>query len=166
MEDDASEAGGSTTARQNNQLPHEVIIKGPSKGADACRDELLSLLQYVKDNSFTAIVSVAQSQLPSLIGAGGKEMDSMRLETGAQIDVPGARDATSPTGRAEIKIKGSRQAVDNAKKLIEEKAKVFDNTVTRNLDVEKRHHRLIIGPQGKLIFGCVLAGKRLTACRN
>jgi transcription antitermination factor NusA-like protein len=152
MDDDASEAGGSTSARHNNQLPHEVIIKGPSKGADACRDELLSLLQYVKDNSFTATVSVAQSQLPSLIGAGGKEMESMRLETGAQIDVPGARDATSPTGRAEIKIKGSRQAVDNAKKLIEEKAKVFDNTVTRNLDVDKRHHRLIIGPQGELIL--------------
>ena len=150
VEDDVSEAGGSTTARQNNQLPHEVIIKGPTKGADACRDELLSLLQYVKDNSFTATVSVAQNQLPSLIGAGGKEMESMRLETGAQIDVPGARDAASPTGRAEIKIKGSKKAVEEAKRLIEEKAKVFDNTITRNVDVDKRHHRLIIGPQGKL----------------
>ena len=150
VDDDVSEAGGSTTARQNNQLPHEVIIKGPTKGADACRDELLSLLQYVKDNSFTATVSVAQNQLPSLIGAGGKEMESMRLETGAQIDVPGARDAASPTGRAEIKIKGSKKAVEEAKRLIEEKAKVFDNTITRNVDVDKRHHRLIIGPQGKL----------------
>lgn len=153
MDDDASEAGGSTTARHNSQLPHEVIIKGPSKGADACRDELLSLLQYVKDNSFTATVSVAQNQLPSLIGAGGKEMESMRLETGAQIDVPGARDAASPTGRVEIKIKGSKKACEEAKKLIEEKAKVFDNTITRNLDVDRKHHRFIIGPQGEL-FSC------------
>ena len=149
MDDGASEAGGSTTARHNNQLPHEVVIKGPSKGADGCREELLSLLQYVKDNSFTATVSVAQNQLPSLIGAGGKEMESMRLETGAQIDVPGARDAASPTGRVEIKIKGSKKACEEAKKLIEEKAKVFDNTVTRNLDVDRKHHRLIIGAQGK-----------------
>ena len=148
-DDDVSEHGGSNNGR-NNQQPNEVIIKGPSKGADACRDELLSLLQYVKDNSFTATVSVAQNQLPSLIGAGGKEMESLRLETGAQIDVPGARDAASPTGRAEIKIKGSKKAVEEAKKMIEEKAKVFDNTITRNLDVDRRHHRLIIGPQGKL----------------
>ena len=148
-DDGASETGDSTNGRRGNQLPNEVIIKGPSKGADACRDELLSLLQYVKDNSHTATVSVAQNQLPSLIGSGGKEMESMRLETGAQIDVPGAREAASPTGRAEIKIKGSKKAVDEAKKLIEEKAKVFDNTVTRNLDVDRRHHRLIIGPQGK-----------------
>lgn len=148
-DDDASEAGESVAGRRNNQLPHEVIIKGPSRGADACRDELLSLLQYVKDNSHIATVSVAQNQLPSLIGAGGKEMESMRLETGAQIDVPSARDAASPTGRAEIRIKGSKKAVEEAKKLIEEKAKIFDNTVTRNLDVERKFHRLIIGPQGR-----------------
>lgn len=146
-DDDASESGN--RPRSSSQLPHEVIIKGPSKGADGCRDELLSLLQYVKDNSYTATVSVAQNQLPSLIGAGGKEMESMRLLTGAQIDVPGARDAASPTGRAEIKIKGSKKAVEEAKKLIDEKAKIFDNTITRNLDVDRRHHRLIIGPQGE-----------------
>lgn len=156
VEDDASEAGDSTSARRNNnsQLPHEVIIKGPGKGADACRDEVLSLLQYVKDNSFTATVSVAQNQLPSLIGAGGKEMESMRLETGAQIDTPSAKEASSPTGRAEIRIKGSKKAVEEAKKLIEEKAKVFDNTITRNVDVDRRLHRLIIGPQGKVFNYC------------
>ena len=150
-DDAASEAGDAVAgARRNQQSPNEVVIKGPSRGADACRDELLSLLQYVKDNSFTATVSVAQNQLPSLIGTGGKEMESMRLETGAQIDVPSAREAASPGGRAEIKIKGSKRAVDEAKKLIEEKAKVFDNTITRTLEVDRKHHRLIIGPQGKL----------------
>jgi hypothetical protein len=76
-------------------------------------------------------------------------MEAMRLQTGAQIDVPSSREAASPTGRAEIKIKGSKKAVEEAKKLIEEKAKVFDNTVTRNLDVDRRYHRLIIGPQGE-----------------
>ena len=60
-------------------------------------------------------------------------MESMRLLTGAQIDVPGSREAASPTGRAEIKIKGSKKAVEEAKKLIEEKAKFFDNTITREL---------------------------------
>jgi len=160
-DDDATEAAD--TSRQANQQPHEVIIKGPSKGADACRDELLSLLQYVKDNSHSATVSVAQSQLPSLIGAGGKEMEALRLETGAQIDVPNARDAASSDGRAEIKIKGSKQAVEGAKKLIEAKSKAFDDTITRNLDVERRHHRLIIGAQGESTVYCHLPLKsRLT----
>jgi len=152
-EEDTPEAG-ETASRRPAQAPNEVIIKGPSKGADACRDEILSLLQYVKDNSFTAIVSVAQNQLPSLIGSGGKEMESMRLETGAQIDVPNAREAPSESGRAEIKLKGSKQAVEAAKKLIEAKSKAFDDTVTRNLEVDRKHHRLIIGAQGKLSTQC------------
>ncbi|KAI6786522.1 hypothetical protein KC358_g19155, partial [Hortaea werneckii] len=118
-DDAASEAGD---ARRPQQQANEVVVKGPSRGADACRDELLSLLQYVKDNSHTTTVSVAQNQLPSLIGAGGREMETLRLETGAQIDVPNAREAASADGRAEIKIKGSKQAVDAAKKMIEAKS--------------------------------------------
>ncbi|KAK4506632.1 hypothetical protein PRZ48_000364 [Zasmidium cellare] len=153
VDEDASVADD----RRNNQKPDEVIIKGPSKGANACRDDLLELLAYVKENSNTAIVSVAQSQLPSLIGAGGKEMDQLRLATGAQIDVPSSREAASPSGRAEIKIKGSKKAVEEAKKLIEEKAKIFDNTITRTLDVERKHHRLIIGPQGTNLRNMITA---------
>ncbi|USW48165.1 Putative K domain-containing protein [Septoria linicola] len=142
--------------RRDAQKPNEVIVKGPSKGADGCREELLSLLEYVKDNSHSATVSVAQSQLPSLIGAGGKEMDALRLESGAQIDVPSSRDAAGPEGRVEIKIRGSKKAVDEAKKLVQEKAKVFDNTVTRTLDVERRHHRHIIGPGGSNLRSIIL----------
>ncbi|EMC99579.1 hypothetical protein BAUCODRAFT_571748 [Baudoinia panamericana UAMH 10762] len=142
------EEGGDN--RRSHQEPHIVVVKGPSKGADACRDELLSLLQYVKDNSFTTTVSVAQSLLPSLIGSGGKEMEAMRLESGAHIDVPNSREIGSD-GRAEIKIKGSKQAVETAKKIIESKSKAFDDTVTRNMDVDRRHHRLIIGPQGSTL---------------
>jgi polyribonucleotide nucleotidyltransferase len=136
--------------RKNDQQPNEVIVKGPSKGANECRDELLSLFQYIKDNSHVAIVSVNQSQLPSLIGAGGKEMDALRLETGAQIDVPGSRDAASANGRVDIKIKGQKKNVEAAEKLIKQKAAIFENTVQRTLDVDRRHHRHIIGPSGKL----------------
>ncbi|KAK3069042.1 hypothetical protein LTR53_012937 [Teratosphaeriaceae sp. CCFEE 6253] len=140
-DDGASEAGDGPAGRRSQQPPNVVIVKGPSKGADGCRDELLSLLQYVKDTSHADTVSVSQSQLPSLIGSGGKEMEALRLETGAQIDVPNARDAAGKDGRVEVKLRGSKQAVDAAKKLIQQKAKVFDDTISRTLDVDKRHHR-------------------------
>ncbi|PIB02509.1 Vigilin 1 [Cercospora beticola] len=153
-EDDTATTEGAS--RRETQKPYEVIVKGPSKGADACRDELLSLLEYVKDNSHSAVVSVAQSQLPSLIGAGGKEMDALRVQTGAQVDVPGAKDAAGAEGRVEIKIRGSKKSVEEAKKLIQEKAKVFDNTVTRTLNVDRKHHGRIIGPQGSNLRATIL----------
>ncbi|GAB7355192.1 hypothetical protein MBLNU459_g5749t1 [Dothideomycetes sp. NU459] len=154
--DDEAADSEAPQSRRAPQAADEVIVRGPSRGADQARDELLSLLQYVTDNSHEATISVAQAQIPSLIGTGGRELDALRLKTGAQIDVPGARDAADPSGRAEIKIKGSKKAVEDAKKELQDAAKVFDSTVTRTLDVEKKHHRTIIGAGGSNIRDIVV----------
>ncbi|KAL1388390.1 hypothetical protein HDK64DRAFT_269607 [Phyllosticta capitalensis] len=138
------------------QAPDEVIVRGPKRGADAAREELLELLQWTVDNSHTATVSVAQNQIPSLIGAGGREMDALRSNTGAQVDVPNAREAADASGRAEIKIKGTKKQVEDAKKLLEQKAKVFDETVVRTIDVDKKFHKALIGSSGANIRDIVV----------
>ena len=152
-DDDGSVVNGSDAGQRNarpNQAPDEVIVRGPKKGADAAKEELESLLKWTIDNSHSGTVSVAQNQLPSLIGAGGREMENIRQQTGARIDVPGSREAASPSGRAEIKIKGTKKQVEDAKALLSQRAKVFDDTTTRTIDVDKKHHRAIIGPSGEL----------------
>ncbi|KAL1970018.1 hypothetical protein VTN77DRAFT_6423 [Rasamsonia byssochlamydoides] len=145
--DSASEVGGGRLGR-TTQAPDEVIVKGPSKGADAARDEILSLLQWVVDHSHTASVSVSQNQIPSLIGQRGREMDKLRADTGAQIDVPSAQDAPDASGRVEIKIKGTKKQVDEAKKILEQRAREFDAIVTRTIEVDKKHHKALIGGGG------------------
>jgi predicted PilT family ATPase len=145
--DTASEVGGGRFGR-NNQAPDEVHVKGPSKGADAARDEILSLLQWVVDHSNSAVVSVAQSQIPSLIGQRGREMDKLRADTGAHIDVPSAQDLPDASGRVEIKIKGTKKQVEETKKILEQRAREFDSIVTRAIEVEKKHHKALIGGGG------------------
>ncbi|RFU32778.1 hypothetical protein B7463_g3550, partial [Scytalidium lignicola] len=142
--DAASESG----KKRREQAPNEVIVKGPKKGADEARDEILSLLQYLKDNSYTDSVTVQQSQVPSLIGQRGSGMDELRQLTGAKIDVPNARDVKDPSGLVEIQIKGTKSQVAQAKKILEEKKNVFDQIVTKTLDVDKKHHRALIGSGG------------------
>ncbi|PNS15046.1 Vigilin 1 [Sphaceloma murrayae] len=154
--DDEGSVADAEPQRRSNQAPDEVIVRGPKKGADEARDELLSLLQYVKDNSHSATISVATSQLPSLIGSGGRELEALRLATGAQIDVPNNRDGESGP-RAEVKVRGTKKAVEEAKKRIEEAAKTFDSTVTREIEVDKKYHRSIIGGGGEGIRKIVLA---------
>ena len=149
--DDASEAG-STRNRRPNQAPDEVIVRGPRKGADEARDELLNLLQWTLDNSHKATVSVAQAQLPSLIGQGGREMESVRLSTGAQIDVPASREGADHNGRVQIQLKGSKKQVEDAKKLLEQRAKVFDSSITKHVDVDKKYHKALIGSGGKSLI--------------
>lgn len=153
------DAGSNAPSQRNNrgQNQDEVIIRGPKKGADEARDEVLSLLQYIKDTSFSETVSVAQSQIPQLIGSGGREMENLRLETGAQIDVPGAREGADPSGRAEIKIKGTKKQVEQAKKILQERAKVFDDTIVETLEVDRKHHRNLIGGSGANIRSVVVS---------
>jgi predicted PilT family ATPase len=145
--DAASEAGRRGPRRE--QEPDEVIVKGPKKGADNARNEILELLQYAIDTSHTATVSVQASQIPSLIGQRGAGMEDIRMTTGARIDIPNARDTKDPTARVEIQIKGEKAQVAQAKKLIEEKRDIFDQTVTKTLSVDKRHHKALIGQGGK-----------------
>ncbi|MCJ1316306.1 hypothetical protein MMC15_001627 [Xylographa vitiligo] len=156
-EDDevASEAGTPRHSR-SSQAPDEVVIRGPRKGADEARDELLNLLQWTIDNSHSSVISVAQSQLPSLIGQGGREMESLRETTGAKIDVPGSREAADPSGRVELKIKGTKKQVDDAKKMLEEKVKVFDDSVIKVIDVDKKYHKSLIGTGGANIRNMVI----------
>ena len=147
--DTTSEVGGGRFIRPH-QAPDEVLVKGPRKGADAARDELLSLLQWVIDHSHSASVSVAQSQIPILIGQRGREMERLRGETGAQIDVPDIHDAPDASGRVEIQIKGTKEQVEHAKKVLEQRAKEFDSIVTKTINVDKSHHKALIGGGGKL----------------
>ena len=154
--DDASEVSGPKGGRKSSQEPDEVIIKGPSKGADAARSELLSLLQWTIDNSYSASVSVAQRQLPSLIGQGGQEMEAVRLTTGAHIDVPG-RDATDSRGRVQIQLKGTKKQVEEARKILEAKSKAFDATTTSTIDVDRKYHKALIGSGGSNIRSIVVA---------
>lgn len=145
--DAGSDAGG--RAGRPQQAADEVLVKGPSKGADQARDEILSLLQWVIEHSHTATISVAQSQVPSLIGQRGREMDKLRADTGAQIDVPSANDAPDASGRVQIRVKGTKQQVNEAKKILQQRASEFDSTVTKSIDVDKKYHKALIGGGGK-----------------
>ena len=145
--DAASEAG----KPRRQQGPDEVMIRGPKKGADEARDEIFSLFQYLKDNSHTATVTVQQKQIPSLIGSGGVGMDELRSLTGAKIDIPGER-GESQDANVDIQIKGTKSQVAEAKKLIEEKKAIFQDTVNKTIDIDRKWHKTLIGPGGRLPF--------------
>lgn len=142
---DTSSDAGVKPKRQ--QASDEVVIRGPSKGADVARDELLSLHQYLKDNSFTATVKIQQKQVPSLIGQGGSALEELRLSTGAKIDIPADRS----TETVEVQLKGTKEQVAAAKKIIEQKKSVFDDTVVRTIDVDRKHHKALIGAGGMFL---------------
>ena len=154
----SSEAGGSRNNRANPP-PNEIVIRGPKQGAEKAKSEILDFYQYLQDNSHSAKVTVSKKQIPSLMGRGGREMELLRAETQAQIDVPNSGEVNGAGDRVELKIKGSKQAVEAAKKAIQTRAKAFDALVTDSLDVDKKYHQTLIGSGGKsfrsLLFSTV-----------
>lgn len=142
--DNISEAGGNKA-----QSSDEIRIRGPRAKAEKVRDELLSLHQYLVDNSHVATVSVAQGQIASLIGKRGQEMEKLRAETGAQIDIP---KAAGSVDRVTIQIKGTKQQVEKAKQELEKRSKAFDDIITRTLNIDRKHHRSLIGAGGEILI--------------
>lgn len=145
--DMASEAG----KPKRQQELDEVVIRGPKEKADKAREEIYALYQWLRDNSFTTTVTVQRKQLPSLIGAGGSSMEELRQTTGAKIDILGERDDTGG-GLVEVHIKGTKSQIAAAKNIIEERKAVFDDTITKTVDVDRKWHKLLIGPGGKWLF--------------
>jgi len=144
--DDASQVGPG--AKQ--QGGDEIKIRGPRAKADQIRDEILSLAQYLQDTSYTDTVSVSQDQVASLIGKRGQEMERLRGETGAQIDIPN-KGSADDSGRVKIQLKGNKQQVDKAKAELQKRAKAFDAVVSRTINVNRKHHRTLIGQGGSNI---------------
>ncbi len=102
--DAVSEAG----KPRRQQAPDEVILRGPKKGADEARDEILTLFQYLKDTSFAAAIPIQQKRLPLLIGQGGAAMEELRQQTGAKIDIPNGRGARTLWSRSRSRAPRSR----------------------------------------------------------
>ena len=78
-------------------------------------------------------------------------MDELRSLTGAKIDIPGER-GESQDANVDIQIKGTKSQVAEAKKLIEEKKAIFDDTVNKTIDIDRKWHKTLIGPGGRLPF--------------
>ncbi|XP_044716233.1 KH domain-containing protein [Hirsutella rhossiliensis] len=147
-----ADAASETGKPRRQQAPDEVMIRGPKKGADEARDEIFSLHKYLEEHSVTAAVPVQQKQVGSLIGQGGAALDELRQATGARIDVPADRD----TDIVDILIKGTASQVAKARKVLEEKRAVFDDTVVQTIDVDKKLHKALIGPGGSILRNIVV----------
>ena len=155
LADGENEAAAIPKSRRSVQAPDEVVIRGPRRGADEAREELLSLYQYIQDNSHTSTISVSKDFVPGLIGQGGRDITNLRMTTGAQVDVPKTSDEGS--GRVEIKIKGTKSQVENARTLIQQKSKLFDESIARTMRVDQKHHQALRGPKGKSRNRCLTA---------
>ncbi|KAF8420208.1 hypothetical protein EV426DRAFT_249543 [Tirmania nivea] len=133
--------------RTRQLAPNEVMIKGGKKGCAAARSEIEDLLNYEIEHGQTATLSIAAKSIKGLFTTYMKEFKRIREESGARIDIPNEGDA-APDTILEIRIKGTKEAVLDAKKDLSKIIGDLDQLVVERITVDKRFHRSLIGTGG------------------
>lgn len=96
---------------------HTIVITGPKANLAAAKSELVGFYEHLVANAHSEDFSVPQAALPRLMGKGGANIESIRLESGAKIDI-GARPTDDETP-VSITLGGTVEAIEAANKAIQ-----------------------------------------------
>lgn len=128
-----------------DQKSDEVIVRGGKKGVASAKAELLEAVEYEKETGQTISFAIPSRAVAKVLGKGGVQINQIKTETDAQIDVDKA-DSSTPT--TTITIKGTKKAITEAKAAILEIAGTVGEETTVILNIDSAYHRQLIGPGG------------------
>jgi len=130
---------------------NKIKMHGPKKDVERAKQVLDSEIRRVRRDVSICELSVDAKYHRFVIGKGGAQINQIRAKTGAQINVPTEGDASSENV---IRIEGQPAEVESAKQEIEaiiKKRMETESNVTKELIIEQRFHKQIIGTKGEKI---------------
>lgn len=141
-----------------------ISIRGGKKGAEAARKELVDLIEYEKENNQSTSFSVPGRALPRIFGRQGASIKEIQDESGAQIDVT-KNDPSNPEASGNVTIKGTKNAIAQAKKMINAIVAEIQDESVHEVTIERQYHQNIIGKGGQNSkTGLLSAASVFSAC--
>lgn len=131
--------------------PDEVQVRGGKKGVAAAKAELLEAAEFEKESNQSSSFTVPTSAVAKILGKGGNTINSIKDETGAQIDVDKTSEAETT-----ITVKGDKKAIAAAKSTIQSIASEVADRADDSLTIEPKYHRALIGPGGQKLRDLVI----------
>ena len=126
--------------------PDEVLVKGGKKGVAGAKSELLEALEFEKESNKVLQFTVPTRAVARILGRGGANINQIKDDTGAQIDIDRATDDNAMTN---VSVRGTKEAIGAAKTAILEIAEQVGEEATASLVIETKFHRAIIGAGGQ-----------------
>jgi len=124
----------------------KILIQGPPTEVAAAENLLSSSLLELKNTMSYADIEVDPKWHRHIIGKAGTNIGRIKNETGTSINIP-----SDTTKSAVIRIEGSPEGVAAAKEEILEMAKKMDNEKSRDIIIEHKFHKNIIGQKGEKV---------------
>merc|ERR1712029_1300567 len=100
---------------------------------------------WIKSTSF-AEIKVDAKYHKHIIGKGGSTINKIKSETDVTINIP-----DTDSGVTVIRIEGNKAGVEKAKKELMDMTEKMENEKEKDLIIENRFHRQLIGPKGENI---------------
>lgn len=120
----------------------EVSIRGTKKGVEAAKAEILELIAYEQENGHVETFDVPSKAVPRILGKSGAMINQIRIDTGAEVDLE--RDGQ----KAALRLRGSKDAVAQARAAISEIVERVESEASHTLQVPARFHGALIGSGG------------------
>lgn len=127
---------------------NEVTVKGPSKAVAKAAEELEEFYQYEKENGFQEIVTVPALAISRVIGKNGATINDIADRAGIECHFKKNGKGGDDDKPTELELVGSKAALKEAKKKIQDIIDEAENLVTETIKVDQKYHRDIIGSGG------------------
>lgn len=121
-----------------------IKLEGPRDDVDQARENLETMIAEMKSRLTQDQITVDSKFHKHIIGKGGANINKIRNETNVIINI-------EPKGSNVIKLEGTPEAVTQVKRELEEMVKKMENEKERDIIIESRLHRHIIGQRGENI---------------
>lgn len=129
----------------------EVTIKGPSRGVAKAEDELRELYQFEKENGFKELIQIPTKAIARVIGKSGETINDIADGSGIEYRFNRDNESESELGYAEVELTGSKSALKEANKKIQEIIDDVENFTTVTINVAPKYHRDLIGQGGSVM---------------
>ncbi|XP_066928162.1 vigilin-like [Clytia hemisphaerica] len=124
-------------------VENKIMISGPPTEVQAAENLLESSLKELKNTMSYEDIKVDQKWHRHIIGKAGSNIGRIKNETGTSINIPSDEEKSNV-----IRIEGSPDGVAAAKKAILDMASKMDNEKSRDIIIENKLHKNIIGQKG------------------
>jgi len=124
-----------------------IKIEGPPTEADKAKEILDTQAKDLMNKMDYIDINVDAKYHKHIIGKGGSTVNKLKQEADVMINIPPDNQAGSTC----IRIEGNKEGVKKAKDELESLVSKMQNEREKDLIIESRFHRQLIGPKGENI---------------
>ncbi|XP_071529081.1 vigilin isoform X2 [Panulirus ornatus] len=122
-----------------------INLEGPPEEVEKAREKLENMIAEMQSKLCFEEITVDPKFYKHIIGKSGSNINRIRNDTGVLINISEA------DGSSLIRLEGSPEGVSQAKKELEELVTKMENEKERDIVIEQRFHRTVIGTKGDKI---------------